>query len=183
MRHAPSLLFVLALAGSCSSTSSQVDRMYRGLHEDVRDRGADPRAARELAERNANRAAKIRRIAEAGELEGGPDHLKAAVILVETDDMENLELSLVLALKAVEFGEPLGRRVAAEAIDKQLVKTQQQQKYGTQYEWVPVLSAWRLYPLDPETTDAEREGMGVPRLSELLEGEARLNERFRPKSR
>jgi hypothetical protein len=51
------------------------------------------------------------------------------------------------------------------------------QRYGTQYVYEPVLKGWRLYPIDPRTTDAERKAMGVPPLDELKKAEDLLNQR------
>ena len=91
------------------------------------------------------------------------------------DDLEDLKLSEQLALQSAEQGVQLGRRVAAEAIDKQLVRNRLPQRYGTQYEWVVALRAWRLFPIDPATTDADRRTMGVPPLVEIRAGEEKLN--------
>jgi hypothetical protein len=170
---------VAALAAACSATSNRLDRMYAALQSDVaeqsRQEGFDPK----IAQRHAERGAAVREMVEAGEVKKGTDKFHAAVLLVETDDLELLKMSEQLAFEAAAEGVDLARRVAAEAIDKQLVKRRLPQRYGTQYEWVHVLRAWRLYPIDPLTTDADRAAMGVPPLAEIRRGEARLNEATR----
>jgi hypothetical protein len=169
------LLLAVALASACSSTSGRIGRMYAALQADVGRSGSDAMPAAKLSERNAARATDVREMVAKGEVKSARDRFESAVLLVETDDPENLALAERLALEAVASGEKLGSRVAAEAADKQLVKRHLPQRYGTQYEWVPVLQAWRLYSVDPTTTDAERRAMGVPPLAELVEGEKRLN--------
>ena len=110
-----------------------------------------------------------------GELKTAEERFEAAVILVENDEPADLKLAEVLAQEAATGGEPLAPRVAAEAIDKQRVLAHEPQRYGTQYEWVAVLREWRLYSLDPNTTDSERRAMGVPPLAEIYEIEKKLN--------
>lgn len=180
---APPILFAcaLAVAVACASPSSRIAYLYTQLEQDAAtsDPGAPPDMA--LLKRREERAKKAREIAAAHGLKGAADHLKASVILVETDDAGDLKLAEDLALEAAREGEPLGFRVAAEAADKVLVKRGLPQRYGTQYEWVPVIKAWRLYPVDARTSDAERRAMGVPPLAELYQGEERLNQTSNPK--
>jgi len=150
--------------------------MYETLKSDIAGQEGQQAIDPKLAQRHAERAAEVRKMVEAGQVKTGIDQFHAAVILVETSDLEMLKLSEQLATQASEQGVELAKRVAAEAIDKQLVKRRLPQRYGTQYEWVHVLRAWRLYPIDPLTTDADRKAMGVPPLAEIRQGEARLNE-------
>lgn len=166
---------VAALAAACSSPSGRLDRMYTSLQADIAEHGHETELDPKLAQRHAERAAAVREMVEAGKVTKGVDRFHAAVLLVETDDPDDLKLSEQLALQSAEQGVDLARRVAAEAIDKQLVKKRLPQRYGTQYEWVAVLRAWRLYPIDPLTTDEDRRKMGVPPLAEIRKGEDRLN--------
>jgi hypothetical protein len=166
---------VLAALAACSSPSNRLDRMYASLKADIAEHGHETEFDPSLAERHAERAGRVREMVAAGEVTKGMDRFHASVILVETEDLENLKLAEQLALQSADQGVELGRRVAAEAIDKQLVKQGLPQRYGTQYEWVVVLRAWRLYPIDPRTTDADRRAMGVPSLAEIRAGEDKLN--------
>lgn len=163
-----------AFTGACASSSSQIRRLYAEVqHDPARDPGVRP--DRELLERRAVRATKAREIAATGELKSASDLLKASVILVESDEAGDLKLAEELALLSARKGETLGLRVAAEAVDKAQIKQGLLQRYGTQYEWVPVLRAWRLYPIDPLTSDADRLAMGIPPMAELLKAEEQLN--------
>ena len=168
-------VLVAALAAACSSTSNRLGRMYASLKEDIAEHGGTSEFDPDLAQRHAERARAVREMVEAGDVKTGIDRFHASVLLVESSDLEDLKLSEKLALQSAEQGVELGRRVAAEAIDKQLVKKRLPQRYGTQYEWVVALSAWRLYPIDPSTTDADRRAMGVSPLEELRRGEEKLN--------
>jgi hypothetical protein len=173
------LLLVGALAplvaGCRTSTPSQrLEQLYGDVQVDVAEHDLGSRDA--WMTRQHERIEEVRAMLEAHEIVSARDHLHAAVVLVETDSEIDLETSKLLALRAAELGEELGFRVAAEAIDKQLVKRGVPQKYGTQYVYEPVLRGWRLYPCDPSTSDAERHAMGVEALAELKAREKQLNE-------
>ena len=171
------LLFAAALSTGCASPSSTLVQMYASLHEDVSTPHPDNHDRQMFASRQESRIKKVHALLEQKKVVTPQDHLWAAVILVETDSMADLKTSYELALEAARLGEDRGFRVAAEAFDKQLLKQGMLQRYGTQYVWEPVLEAWRLYPLDPRTTDVERKAMGVEPLEELKKKEALLNAR------
>lgn len=160
---------------ACASPSTTLSRMYSDVLSDASEQEHATREPADLRARRDARAEKARSIVEAGGAKSAADYLHAAVILVETDSDENLALAQEWALKSAELGEDKGFRVAAEATDKHLVKLGMHQRYGTQYVYEHVLKAWRLYPCDPRTTDAERKAMGVPSMEELLQAEAKLN--------
>jgi hypothetical protein len=110
-----------------------------------------------------------------GQIDTPKERFQAAVLLVETNDPDDLKLAEQLAQQAATGGERLAPRVAAEAIDKQMVLQHLPQRYGTQFEWVTALGGWRLYPIDPKTTDADRAAVGVPPLATIYEQEKQLN--------
>jgi hypothetical protein len=168
-------LAAACLVSACSTPSSKVGRLYASLQSDVAEHptGKGPDLA--LWERHQERANEVREILAEGKLESRTDRFHAAVLLAETRDPECLALAEQLGREVGLEGEKLGFRVAAEAIDKQLVLRGLPQRYGTQYEWVFVLQAWRLYPIDPATTDADRRAMEIPPLLEVYEGEKRMN--------
>jgi len=172
------LVGALAIASACSSPGSEVGRLYSDLKADVA--GEEPGPTKDAQRvRNQERAERVRGIVEKGEIKTSKERFQAAVLLVETEDPKHLWLAEQLAYQAAAEGEPLARRVAAEAIDKQLVLRRIPQRYGTQYEWVAAFGGWRLYPLDPTTTDEERRLVGVPPLAALYAEEKRLNSKDR----
>ena len=177
-RNLPALALSFTLFASCaSSPSSRLDTLYKELQNDVADHPAGSAPDPDLQQRHSKRAGEVREILRQGDLKSGEENFRAAVLLVETDDPADLNLAEQLARRAALDGVRKGFRVAAEAVDKQLVLRHLPQRYGTQYEWVPVLREWRLYPLDSTTTDSDRRAMDVPVLAELYAGEQRLNAR------
>jgi hypothetical protein len=179
MRTLPIVLTLSTLALACTSQRG-ISSIYSEFRSDVHRTAGAPHDEAAIKRQN-ERAAKVKKLYESGALKSAEDYFEAALVLVETDDVEVLKLSEELAMKSAEMGHPHARRVAAEAIDKQLVRIGMAQRFGTQYVYEPVLRGWRLYPYDVRTTDEERRAMGVPPLTELIAGEARLNERAKPK--
>lgn len=177
----PALLALSTLfSAACQAPSMRLEQLAgeQRRESETEVRRADEALAK--SERLKERADKVREILEkqGAELKA-LDELHAALVLVESDRPEDLEAAMMIALKAAEDGENRGFRVAAEAQDRLLVKRGMAQRYGTQFVWEPVNRIWRLYPVDPRTTDAERKAMGVPAMSELKAREAKLNADFK----
>jgi hypothetical protein len=129
------------------------------------------------------RADEVREIVEKEGVKTAEDAFKAAVLLVGTDRPADLLLAEELASKAASLGEPRGTRVMAEAVDKRLMLSGAPQKYGTQFVFEFVLDSWRLYPIDPATTDAIRASVSVPTYAELLAAEDEMNRAHKKRRR
>ena len=167
------LLF--SLLSACSTPNSRIDRLYTELRSDAAEHPTGSRPDPKLDERHASRAAEVREIIAKDGVKDRATRLHAAVLLAETTNPDDLALAEKIARQVGLDGDKLGFRVAAEAVDKQLVLRRLPQRYGTQYEWVPVLGEWRLYPIDATTTDDDRRAMEVAPLVELYDGEKKMN--------
>ncbi len=171
------LTLPLLLAAACANSARTIDRLWADVEEDARRTTplADPDASQRQG--FAERAQRAREIHAAGGLESAQDYFHAAFVLAESDEPADWALAAELARNAAERGEPGALRIAAEAIDKDLVHQRLPQRYGTQFDWDPTNEVWRLHPIDPATTDAERASMGVPAYAELVAAEISLNAR------
>lgn len=89
----------------------------------------------------------------------------AAWVLNHGDLTGEAALGSRLAALAAELGHPGARWLAAAALDRSLMYAGQPQKYGTNI--VPDGVGWRLWDVDPATTDAERLVNDVPPLAEM----------------
>jgi hypothetical protein len=163
------------LAFACSTPSSKIGRMYASLQEDVASQKSGAAPDPKVQERHEKRADEVREIVTTDPPDSRESKFQAAVLLVESWKQDNLALAEKLGREVGLDGEKLGYRVAAEAVDKQLVARGLPQHYGTQFEWVFVLQAWRLYPIDPATTDADRKAMEVHPLAQLYQDEKKMN--------
>ena len=88
-----------------------------------------------------------------------------AWVLNHGDLSEEAALASRLAARAAELGRPGARWLAAAALDRSLMYAERPQKFGTNI--VPDGVGWRLWDVDPETTDAERLANDVPTLAEM----------------
>ena len=166
----------IAIVAACATPrESEVVPIYRELRSDLAldARHAIPLA--DLMQRQRQRELEVKRLAAAEELDTAEDRWMAAAVLLESDDIEMLQLAQRLALEAADMGSELGKRVAAEALDRELVKRGMAQRYGTQFYYDEFTSRWKLYPVDPRTTDAERRDVGVAPLADLEREAERLN--------
>jgi hypothetical protein len=172
------LLVLLLLLAACTSTSSKLEQMYStGLHD--RQQGVFASLEATYEERQESRRAKVRSFIAEAKLESAEDHVFAAAILASSPAPEDLAAAQRIGLRAAEMGDGRGFRVAAEAIDRQAMHAGSPQRYGTQYYYEEVLQKWRLYAVDPHTTDAERKAMGVAPMAQLMERTEVLNSQVR----
>jgi hypothetical protein len=125
--------------------------------------GLDP----EVLDAQAQRFAEVVTWYDAGELASAAQRFWAGAILVRSDEPMHLVLAESLGASAALMGEHRGRLVQAEARDRTAMLLGEPQPYGTQSVFVPVTGTWRLYAVDPRTTDAQRRAMGLPSLAEL----------------
>jgi hypothetical protein len=101
--------------------------------------------------------------------EGWPedaDALHAAAWILNHGDLsEEAALGSRLAARAAALGHAGARWLAAAALDRSLIYAGLPQKYGTNI--VPDGVGWRLWDVDPATTDAERQANDVPPLADM----------------
>lgn len=97
---------------------------------------------------------------------GDADALHAAAWILNHGDLsEEAALGSRLAARAADLGRPGARWLAAAALDRSLMYADRPQKFGTNI--VPDGVGWRLWDVDPATTDAERLANDVPPLAEM----------------
>lgn len=181
VRRLAAVLWLAALSACVSGT--RIDSLYEDLADEVAstDPVALPTAVSD--KQHEERADEVRAIVEKEGVKTADQAFKAAVLLVGTDRPADLILAEELANKATTLGEPRGPRVMAEAVDKRLMLSGAPQKYGTQFVFEFVLDSWRLYPIDPGTTDSMRAAVGVPSYADLLAAEDEMNRAHKKKER
>ncbi len=148
--------------------------MYQESLRDTVDRTSRVSVLR-LARTREKRAGAVREFVADGQVVTNLDRLHAASILLDSDKVADIDLAADIALAAAQAGDDRGFPLAAEAIDRSLMKRGLPQKYCTQYLHVPT-TGWVLYRWDESVTDAERASMGVPSLAEAKERLRALNE-------
>ena len=183
----PRLLALLALAvaalGCASSRPTEPTpdgARERAIFEEILDalgrKGGAAGLDVDVLDRQNARFAEVVAWHEAGELTSAAQRFWAGAALVRSDEPEHLVLAEALGHAAAAQGERRGRLVEAEARDRMALILGEAQPYGTQMVYEPLLGRWRLYAVDPKTTDEERRAMGLPSLEELRARAAARND-------
>lgn len=110
----------------------------------------------EMRRRDAQRRERVKEIVTAAPQEQftGEDLYYAALVLHHGGDVDDVWQALQLAQKAADIGYRPARWLTAAATDRWLMVQGRPQKYGTQI--VPDGRRYRVWDVDPHTTDAER---------------------------
>ncbi len=126
----------------------------------------------QMRERDAGRRQHVSELLTMGGVTAPDDYFHAALIFQHGETLEDIWQAHELARKAAELGatQSMGykdsRWLAAAALDRWLMYQGKPQKYGTQF--LPDGKRWRLWDVDPVTSDAERTANHVPTLQEQL---------------
>lgn len=120
----------------------------------------------ELRERDRRRRERVSQLVAMNVLFTPEDYYQAATIFQHGDSVDDAWQAHVLARKGAELGHDRSRWMAAAALDRWLMYQGKPQKYGTQF--VPDGKRYRLWDLEPDTTDAERAAWDVPPLADQL---------------
>lgn len=169
------LLFVVCFL-ACTAPDPRPRTLYRDARRDLtkdRNTGAFTKKVRDRME---ERYDKVDTLFIEGKLVSAEDLLYSAALLVTSDDSADLDRAQTLAMEAATLGEQRALPIAAEAEDKLLLMQGLPQRFGTQYAYQPSRGTWRLYAIDPSTTDEDRAFMGLPTLAEMESRTAELNE-------
>lgn len=132
--------------------------------EDQKDRRGD--LPTDLRERDSKRRRNVEELIASGALREPEDFYHAAMIFQHGETSGDYWRAHDLARKGAELGHRAARWLAAAAYDRWLMRQGKPQKYGTQY--VSEGKRWRLWEVDPATTDAARSEWNVPSLAEAL---------------
>jgi hypothetical protein len=185
------LLALVVVLAACGSTGKSVPgipgnglpptpdgmrekAVFLAVLDDLRAEGGAAGLDPAVLDAQAERFAAIVTWHDAGEVVSPLQRFWASAALVRSDEPMHLLMAEFLGASAAHLGEHRGRLVEAEARDRISMLVGEPQPYGTQSVFVPITGQWRLYAVDPRTTDEERRAMGLPSLAEL---EARANAR------
>lgn len=118
-----------------------------------------------LRERDADRRRQVRRVLGDGGALSPAEHYAAAWILNHGETVDDFAEAHDLAVIAARNGVREARWLAAAALDRGLMHRGLPQRFGTNF--VPDGTRYRLWDIDPATTDVDRMAWDVPPLAEL----------------
>jgi len=171
-------LFALLCASCTNLTPSEqlVSMFEKSIAAEQAEGSTSRNDAIEKRRKMDRRAERVREFVENDQLVSAQDSYRAAVLLYDSQKVEDVILAQELALRAHDGGLEDGMRIVAHCMDRSLMMRRKPQHFGTQIVFEPVLTKWRIWDLDPATTDDERQAFGVAPLAELQNRVGYLNE-------
>lgn len=118
----------------------------------------------QLRARDTQRRERVRALMAENVLMDVEDYFHAALIFQHGESLEEIWQAHTLASRAAGLGFAPARWLAAAALDRWLMYQSRPQKYGTQF--VSDGRTYRLWEVEPTTTDADRAAWNVPSLEE-----------------
>jgi hypothetical protein len=161
-----SLVFIQTC--TAASTNQELHKLEQADQSD-RASGSNKINWAVVGERDAVRRARAMEILKSGNVRSADDYLNAAIIFQHGDAVEDTELALALATTASRIDDTKkdAKILAAQAMDRILVKRGKPQWYGTQFFKNKSTGKWEMFPTDlTVVTDAQREAMGIPTITD-----------------
>ena len=118
-----------------------------------------------LSRKDTERRVEVMGYLKKGQLTIGNDMYYAAFIFQHGNCPEHYQLANKLADKAIKLGYSDARWIYAATLDRYLLSVGKKQKFGTQYTSADGCT-YVLEPVNPKTTDAERQRFDVPPLAQ-----------------
>jgi hypothetical protein len=166
--------------------SDELRRMFEADQDLRRQPLNSPWAFARMLRQDSRRRRRVKRLLTAGAVRSPEDEYHAAMMLQHSLRLEDYWQAHTLACQAAEAGYGPARWLTAAALDRWLMRQGRPQKYGTQFvpadlpRWLWWLGAWRgrfrLWDVDPATTDAERAEWGIPPLEIAREQAATIGQ-------
>jgi hypothetical protein len=150
------------------------------FEQDQADRSAfeqlDHEQRQQVLQRDRARRQRVEVLLGSDMLQAPEDYFHAAMAFQHGERLEHFWRAYELAKRGAELGHPTCRWLAAAAYDRWLMRQRKPQKYGTQYT-ARDDEPYRLWDVDPTTTDEERAAWNVPPLAEAIRQAGELTRR------
>lgn len=130
----------------------------------------------QLTKNDSIREKRVYELIQSGQLITGKDHYHSAMIFQHGKDIIASSMAVKMMRKAIEMDSTVDRWLLAAAIDRDLMRRDKPQIYGTQYIKMGQDAKWERYKIDStQITDSERKYYSVETLAEQKEKERTLN--------
>lgn len=157
-------LVFISITTFAQEDNTELAEMYK---KDQSERMNGPIDWAVLSKNDSIRRAKVNSMLENGEVQTGQDYYHAAMIFQHGNDTIASGKAVRYMKKAVELDPSTNKWLLAAAIDRDLMRKDEPQIYGTQFIKNGMDQPYELYKLDStQVTDAERRAYGVPTLAE-----------------
>jgi tetratricopeptide (TPR) repeat protein len=167
------LLFFILPAHAQPSDNIELQKMY---DEDQRSRTTHRIDWRELTKQDSLREMKVNEFIRDGRIVTAKDYYNSAMIFQHGRDTVASSMAVKHMRKAIELDSTMNRWLLAATIDRDLMRRNRPQIYGTQYVKEGEETKWKRYRIDSATvTDEERKYYGVETLAQQKVKEYELN--------
>jgi tetratricopeptide (TPR) repeat protein len=169
-----SLILVLFPLTIFSQTdNSELQKMY---NEDQSSRMVTKIDWSILSKQDKERENRVYEMINAGQIVTGKDYYNSAMIFQHGTDTVASSMAVKQMRKAIELDSTVNKWLLAAAIDRDLMRRQKPQIYGTQYVRIEPDTKYVRYKIDTtQVTDEERKYYNVETLAEQLIKERSIN--------
>ncbi|MBM7131262.1 hypothetical protein [Dyella mobilis] len=122
-----------------------------------------------VAGKDAERKREVEKILADGGIRTARDYFNASIIFQHGEDLKDIEQAYAFAVTAVNMDDKnqQAKQLEADAWDRIMLKRNRPQWYGTQFIKDQATGKYEMYQADASViSDAERQGMGLPTMSE-----------------
>lgn len=167
------LMFFFPLAVYAQTDNAELQNMY---NEDQRSRMVKNIDWSVLNKQDKAREKRVYELIDSGKIVTGKDYYNSAMIFQHGTDTVASSMAVKQMRKAIELDSTINKWLLAAAIDRDLMRRNQPQIYGTQYVKNNGEAKWRLHEIDTtKVTDVERKKFGVETLAEQREKLRNMN--------
>lgn len=170
------LIFLLVVSLTTLSQVKDNAELQKMYDEDQRSRSVSNIDWAILSKQDSLREISVYELIEEGKIITGKDHYNSAMIFQHGRDSIASGMAVKQMKKAIELDSTINRWLLAAAIDRDLMRRNKPQIYGTQYVKTTGAEKWSRYTIDTTViTDEERKYYRVETLAEQKIKEHNLN--------
>lgn len=169
-------LWLLAVATTFAQTKDNIE-LQKMYDEDQGSRTGSNINWAMLSKQDSAREARVYQLIHEGKIITGRDYYNSAMIFQHGRDTVASGMAVKQMKKAIELDPSINKWLLAAAIDRDLMRRNKPQIYGTQYVKKDVNAKWERYKIDSvQVSDTERQNYGVETLAQQKVKERRLNQ-------
>ena len=166
-------ILLLPLSVYSQTDNTELQKMY---NEDQGSRSAKNIDWSLLTKQDKEREKRVYELIKSNQVLTARDYYNSAMIFQHGDDTVASSMAVKQMRKAIELDATIDKWLLAAAIDRDLMRRQKPQIYGTQYVKNTGEAKWRRYKIDTtQVTDDERKYYNVETLSAQVEKERNMN--------
>lgn len=166
-------LFFIPFTVLSQTNNSELQKMY---NEDQGSRMTKIIDWKILLKQDKEREKRVYEMIDSGLIVTAKDYYNSAMIFQHGNDTLASSMAVKHMKKAIELDSTINKWLLAAAIDRDLMRRQKPQIYGTQYIKNNGETKWRRYDIDTtQVTDNERKFYHVETLAEQLDKERNMN--------